>query len=126
MPRLLLAEDQDDQRHLYADILKDAGFEVIEARNGAEVLALFQKRKPDILVLDIQMPGIDGIEALSKVVAKDRLVPVVLHSAYPAYKGNFLTWAADGFVVKSGEADDLLATVRRVCEERGIALPAPL
>lgn len=124
MPRILLTEDQNDQRRLYHDVLAEAGYEVLDAHSGAEALELFQRYKPDMVVLDIQMPGIDGVEALGKILGKDRHVPVILYSAYPAYKGNFLTWAADVFLVKTGDPGELLAAVTRLCEEHGIGLPA--
>ncbi len=124
MARILLTEDQTDQRNLYHEVLSEAGYEVMDAWNGNEALELFQRNKPDVVVLDIQMPGVDGIEALGKILSKDQNVPVIFHSAYPSYKNNFLTWAADAFVVKSGETAELLATIRRVLLQRGIETPA--
>lgn len=124
MPRILLTEDQEDQRLLYHDVLTEAGYEVWDAWTGPEALEMFQRYKPDIVVLDIQMPGMDGIEALGRLLAKDKKVPVILHSAFPAYKANFLTWAADAFVVKSGDPNELVAAVRKVSEELGIEVPA--
>ena len=123
MPRILLAEDLADQRNLYHDVLTDAGYEVFDAESGPQALELFKKHKPDIVVLDIQMPGMDGIEMLGRMLAKDKRVPVILYSAYPAYKANFMTWAADGFVVKTGDATELLTEIRRISKERGIEVP---
>lgn len=125
MARILLTEDQTDQRNLYHEVLSDAGYEVLDAWNGTEALELFQRNKPDVVVLDIQMPGVDGIEALGKILSKDRNVPVIFHSAYPSYKSNFLSLAADAFVVKSGEPAELLNTIRRVLLQRGIEASAP-
>ena len=123
MPRILLTEDQEDQRELYADVLKEAGYEVIPAASADEALKLFVTAKPDAVVLDIQMPGMDGMETMSKILAKDRAIPVILYSAYPAYKANFLTWGADQFVVKTGDPAELVAAIRRVEKERGLTSP---
>jgi two-component system, response regulator, stage 0 sporulation protein F len=123
MTRVLLTEDQADQRALYKDVLTEAGYDVVEAWTATEALELFQRCNPDIVVLDIQMPGVDGIEAMGKMVSKDRQIPVVLYSAFPAYKANFLTWAADAFVVKSGEPEELVKAVERVLKERGVVTP---
>lgn len=120
MSTLLLVEDHDEQRDLYSSVLVDAGYEVIQARSGKEALESFERLKPDIVVLDIQMPGIDGIEALGRLLAKDKHIPVILHSAYPSYKANFMTWAADAFVEKTGETSELVKAVNRLCAERGI------
>src|SRR5690349_14930637 len=86
MSKILLTEDSEDQRALYHEVLTEAGCEVIDAKNATEALALFASSKPDIVVLDIQMPGMDGIEAMSKILAKDRQIPVIFYSAYPAYQ----------------------------------------
>ena len=123
MPRILLTEDDKEQRELYHAVLEEAGYEVTDAWAAPEALELFQRYKPDLVVLDIQMPGMDGIEALGRIVTKDKRIPVILHSAFPAYKANFLTWAADAFVVKSGNVQELVDAVNRLCKERGIAVP---
>ncbi len=123
MPRVLLIEDQDDQRNLYAECLTDAGFEAVPAGNALDGLKLFKEQKPDMVVLDIQMPGVDGIDALCRVLALDRNVPVIFYSAYPTFKGNFVTWAADAFVVKTGDPTELVHEVRRVLKQRGVVLP---
>ena len=121
MLRILLTEDDDDQRALFREILTEAGYEVLEARSGHEALELLKRERLDLVVLDIQMPGMDGIDAIGKILALDRRVPVIFHSAFPAYKANFLTWAADAFVVKSGEPNDLVEAIRKVCGDRSLA-----
>jgi DNA-binding response OmpR family regulator len=123
MPTILLTEDDADQRALYADVLREAGYDVIEAASGSQALAMFKAQKPDIVVLDIQMPEMDGIEVLTHLLEKDRRIPLILHSAYPAYKANFLTWGADAFVVKSGLPSELVATVHNVAAEHGVEVP---
>src|SRR5476649_2202881 len=124
MSKILLTEDHEDQRQLYHDVLTEAGYEVVDTASATEALDLIPRCKPDMVVLDIQMPGIDGIDAMTRILAKDRKIPVILHSAYPAYKANFLTWSADAFVSKSGDLLELVDVVRRIEKERGIGLPA--
>lgn len=124
MTRLLLAEDQVDQLSLYHESLTNAGFEVIDAKSGHEAVEMFKLHRPEMVVLDIQMPGMDGLDALGKILAKDRQIPVLLHSAYSTCKCNFMTWAADAFVVKTGDATELVSSVRKLAQERGIAMPS--
>lgn len=126
MLSILLIEDDADQRRLYHDVLLDAGFQVLEAASGVEAMQAFKRTKPDLVVLDIQMPGMDGIEALGKLLAQDRTVPVILYTAYPAFKQNFMTWTADAFLEKSGDPAELIAEVRKLAAERGLSLPDPV
>jgi DNA-binding response OmpR family regulator len=120
MPRVLLVEDEADQRNLYAVSLTDEGFDVVTAKNGSEALKMFAENQPDAVVLDIQMPGMDGIEALGHLLAKNKNVVLLFYSAYPAFKGNFMTWAADAFVIKTGDPLEMVNELRRVLAERGI------
>jgi DNA-binding response OmpR family regulator len=71
----------------------------------------FVARRPDLLILDIRMPGMDGLEVLTKVLAEDRRIPVILSSAYSTYKDSFLSWSADAYVLKSSDLTELLETV---------------
>lgn len=123
MPSILLIEDNADQRHLYRDVLAEAGFDVREAATGPEALASAKSCPPDLVVLDIQMPGMDGIEVLSKLLAEDKSIPILFHSAYPAFKSNFMTWAADAFVEKTGNPQDLVDAVRTLAGAHGLFQP---
>jgi DNA-binding response OmpR family regulator len=120
MLRILLVEDEADQRNLYAESLTESGFEVFTARDGKEAVQVFGEIKPDAVILDIQMPGMDGIQALGHLLAKNKAVAVVFYTAYPAFKDNFITWAADAFVVKTGDPSELVREVQRVLAERGV------
>jgi len=114
MYKVLLTENHEDQRQLYRDLLVEAGYDVVEAASAKEALEQFELCKPDIVVLDIQMQGMDGIEAMGRILAKDRKTPVILYSAYPAYRANFLTLNADAFVVKSGDPAELVDAIKRL------------
>jgi DNA-binding response OmpR family regulator len=119
MARVLLVEDEKNQRLLYEQELTDEGYEVVLAADGREALRLFTEKRPDVVVLDIQMPNMDGIEALSKVLGVDNRVPVILHTAYSSYKSNFMTWSADAYVVKSADLTELKERIREALAQRG-------
>lgn len=125
MTRILLTEDLPDQRALYRDTLADAGYEVLEAPSAKEALEIFQRQKPDLVILDIQMPGMDGVDALGRILAMQRNTPTILYSAYPSFKVNFMTWAADAFVEKTGDPQELVDAVAKVLRTRGIPAPEP-
>jgi len=123
MKRVLLTEDLPDQRALYRDALSDAGYEVLEAENATAALEYFKTQMPDVVVLDIQMPGMDGIEALNKILALRVQTPVILYSAYPSFKANFMTWAADAFVEKTGNPQELVDAVEKVLCKQDLPRP---
>ena len=123
MPRILLVEDNAEQRNLYHEVLTEAGYEVEDAASGHEALQNFKKKKADLIVLDIQMPGMDGIEALGKLISMERTVPVLFYTAFPAFKQNFMTWAADAFVEKTGDPKELVAAIHALSEKHGVARP---
>jgi len=64
------------------------------------------------------MPGMDGIEALTAMLGKDRQVQVILNTAYPQYKENFMTWGAEPYLIKSSDPGGLKEKIREVLEKR--------
>ncbi len=121
MAKLLVVDDDKNLRLLYEQELAEDGHEVVLAGGGPEALDLLKTQRPDLIVLDISMPGMDGIEALGKILAKDKSRPVILNPAYSTYKDNFMTWSADAYVVKSGDLTELKAKIKEVLKSRGIA-----
>jgi DNA-binding response OmpR family regulator len=118
MAKLLVVDDDTNQRMLYKQELTDDGYEVSLAANGPEALQRLDEEKPDLVILDISMPGMDGIEALGKILAKDKTMPVILNTAYSTYKDNFMTWSADAYVVKSGDLSELKEKIKEVLKSR--------
>jgi DNA-binding response OmpR family regulator len=114
MSRVLLVEDEKNQRLLYQQELMEEGYEVEVAKDGREALARLKESRPDVIVLDICMPGMDGIETLGQVLSRDNTIPVILHTAYSSYKDNFMTWSADAYVVKSSDLKELKAKLSEV------------
>lgn len=121
MAKLLVVDDDKNLRLLYEQELADEGHNVTLASSGPEALEYLKTNRPDLIVLDISMPGMDGIEALGKILAKDKTMPVILNTAYSTYKDNFMTWSADSYVVKSGDLTELKAKIKEVLSSRGIA-----
>ena len=66
-PRILIVDDEERIRSLVASYLKADGFEVVEANNGRDAVAEVERRKPDLVIMDVRMPGMDGFEALSEI-----------------------------------------------------------
>lgn len=118
MSKILLVEDEKNQRTLYEQELTDEGYEVATAADGREALSKLRDVRPDLVVLDISMPGMDGIETLGKMLGEDNTIPVIFHTAYSSYKENFMTWSADAYVVKTSDLAELKAKIQEILEAK--------
>lgn len=112
--KILVVDDEGNILKLYGRELRDEGYEVMTAYNARDGLRIFKEERPDLVILDIRLPGMDGLEAMSHMLHMDRTVPVVLNSAYSCYKDSFLCWAADAYVDKSSDLHELKRTVREL------------
>ncbi len=117
MKRILLVDDERHIRELYRSELEDEGYLVVLAESGNEALSEVQTNPPDLIVLDIQMPGMDGIETLEKILGQDKGIPIILNTAYSHYKEDFTTWGADAYVVKSSDTSKLIKEIKRLLGE---------
>jgi len=118
MEKILCVDDDDGLLHLYQEELSEEGYKVILAKEGKEALKKFEKESPHVVVLDIRMPLMDGIETLTAMLGKNRQIPVILNTAYPQYKENFMTWGAETYVVKSSDLTELKQKIREVLDKR--------
>ncbi len=118
MKRILVVDDEENIRLLYKEELEDEGFVVELARNGEEALEKFVPFRPDLITLDIKMPGIGGLEVLKRIREVERDLPIILCSAYGDYRQDFTTWASDAYVVKSADLTELKSTIRLFLERR--------
>ena len=112
--RLLVADDEKNLRLLYQTELEHEGYHVTVASDAQEVLEILKTAQFDLIILDILMPGMNGIELMEKLLAKDRRQKVILNTAYSVYKDNFMTWAADAYVVKSADLTELKMRIHEV------------
>lgn len=116
--KLLVADDEKNLRELYRMELEAEGYEVETAANATEVLGKLETSDYDVIVLDIQMPGMSGIDLLQKIMARDKRQPVILNTAYPSYRDNFMTWPAEAYVVKSSNTTELKQAIKKVLAKR--------
>lgn len=116
--KLLIADDEENILILYKFEFEEDGYEVITAGSAVEALQLIDQEKPDLLIMDICMPEMDGIEALGKILSKNNKLPVILNSAYSSYKDNFMSWCANAYVIKSSDLTELKETVTKVLKEK--------
>ncbi|MBI5561436.1 MAG: response regulator [Deltaproteobacteria bacterium] len=116
--RILVVDDEEGLRLLYKEELEDAGWDVTLAASGEESLKRIEEAPVDLVLLDIKMPGMDGVEVLRRVKERWKDLPVVLCTAYPHYKHDFGTWASDAYVIKSSDLTELKQTVRDILGKR--------
>jgi CheY-like chemotaxis protein len=120
MATILLVEDDKHQRMMYEEDLKAWGYDVVTAASGREAVAAVEANpKVDLVVMDISMPNMDGIEAMGKILGKNNRIPVILNTAYAQYKDNFLSWAADAYIIKSAtDLTELRETIAKILAKR--------
>jgi two-component system cell cycle response regulator DivK len=114
--RILVVEDQEDNRRILRDLLTSAGYELIEATDGEEGVRLAGAERPDLVLMDVQLPGIDGHEATRRIKADPalRAVPIIVVTSY-ALSGDDVRAreaGADDYVSKPFSPRALLAKVR--------------
>jgi two-component system, response regulator, stage 0 sporulation protein F len=114
MARILVVEDEHALRMLYRHELELEGYEVDTAGTADEGIGKVREEDFDLVLLDIRMPGKDGLEALGDMLSERRDVKVIINSAYSTYKDNFMTWAAEDYVVKSSDLTELKQKIGEV------------
>ena len=116
MKTILVADDDKNLALLYQQELSDEGYRVEVVGDGRQAIERVAQDPPDLLVLDIRMPGIDGIEALQQIMGQNNRLPVILNTAYSTYEDNYMTWSAAAYVVKSSDLTELKEKIRQVLE----------
>jgi len=124
MEKILFVDDELSILRLYKEELSEFGYEVILAHNGKEALMKYRTEHPELVVMDMRMPGMDGIEALTKILGRDRQASIVINSAFPQHRENFMTWGAEAYLIKSSDLGELKHTVREVLDKRQFAKAA--
>ena len=112
MKKILVVDDEANIREPYRVELAEEGYDVELAENGLEALRKLEAFRPDLVTLDVKMPGIDGIEVLRRIRQVDASLPVLLLTAFGEFRQDFNTWASDAYIVKSADLTELKTTVR--------------
>src|SRR6202047_259403 len=115
MKRILVAEDEATLRDFVSRNLRARGFEVLEASNGLEAVALWERENPHLLILDVMMPRMDGLEVCRRV-REHSAVPIIVLTALDSEsdKVSALDLGADDYLTKPFGVEELLARVRAV------------
>jgi CheY-like chemotaxis protein len=120
MPKILIVDDEPVVHILYGRALKQAGFEVLMAKNGVETLAILQHTLPDLILMDIMMPAKDGLATLREIKANEatRIVPVIIITGNVDYycddRAQAKGWGAEWLLTKPLSPAKLVAEVQRI------------
>jgi two-component system cell cycle response regulator DivK len=116
--RVLVVEDQEDNRAILRDLLAHAGYEVVEVGDGEKALPAAAKHHPDVILMDIQLPLLDGYEATRRIKANPELkaIPIVAVTSYALSGDEQKTRDAgcDAYIAKPYSPRQMLAKVREI------------
>lgn len=120
---ILVIEDQEDNRRIMHDLLTNKGYEVIEAVNGFDGVNAAETHRPDLILLDIQLPGIDGYEVTRRIKANPNInkIPIIVVTSYALSGDDVKAFEAgcDAYIAKPFSPRKLLAKVREYLPEGG-------
>jgi two-component system, cell cycle response regulator DivK len=115
-PRILVVEDQEDNRRIVHDLLASAGYQMIEALDGETGVRLAETERPDLILMDIQLPGLDGYEATRRIKANPELrsIPIIVVTSYALSGDDVKAMQAgcDAYVAKPFSPRQLLSKIR--------------
>jgi two-component system, cell cycle response regulator DivK len=126
--RILVTEDNEDNRRILRDLLTTAGYEVIEAATGEEGVKLAETQRPDLILMDVQLPGFDGYEATRRIKGNLSLrqIPVIAVTSY-ALSGDDVTAreaGCDAYVAKPFSPRELLGKIRECLAQGAPGAPS--
>jgi len=116
--RILIIEDQEDNRRIMRDLLTSSGYEIMEAVTGADGVAAAKSRRPDLILMDIQLPDIDGYEATRQIKADPQLrpIPIIAVTSYALSGDDVKAFEAgcDAYVSKPFSPRALLTKIKEI------------
>jgi two-component system cell cycle response regulator DivK len=122
-PQILVVEDNERNMKLFCDLLQASGYRTLEATTGERAVELALQHGPDLVLMDIQLPDIDGVEALDRLRADERSASmIVLALTAQAMEGDrerFLAAGFDGYLSKPVDIAEFVSTVKRYCDGDG-------
>ena len=107
MTTILLVEDDKNQRLFYEQELTLEGYDIVTAIDGKDALKKAQEQPLDLIIMDINLPKMNGIETMGMIMCKHKGIPIIIYTAYSNYKDNFMSWAADAYIIKSSDLSEL-------------------
>jgi len=116
MSKILIVDDEEEARSVLREILKREGYEVFQAANGEEAIRIVKDNRPDVILLDIRMPVMDGFEVCKRLKEKEetKAIPIITITGYSEEKEKSLMSGADDFLSKPFEKIDLITRIKAI------------
>ncbi len=114
MKKILIVEDEENLRILYKQEISEPNYDVITVESGEEALTVLNDEKIDLVVLDIRLTGMNGLETLEEMLLKNRDLKVIINTAFANYKDDFSSWLADAYIVKSSDVSELKSKINEL------------
>lgn len=111
---ILLVEDDKNQLLLYKQELSLEGYNIITAQDGQEAIKKVKEHTPDLIVMDINMPKMSGIESMGRILSEHKKIPIIINTAYGSYKDDFMSWSADAYIIKSSDITELKNKIKEL------------
>ena len=109
--RILIVDDDREVLEAMNQALQAEGALTQTCGDGNSAVRVCEVDPPDLVVLDIRMPNMDGLEALGNIVQHHKKVPVIINTAHAYYQDNFISWLADAYITKSPDLTELKETI---------------
>ncbi len=111
---VLVIDDEEHVRMLYAEELRAQGYDAVDSDGNEDPLALVDKHKPALVILDIKLGALSGLDLLQTIRSRHAALPVILCTAYDSFRFDLKSIAADAYVVKSYDSTELMQKVREL------------
>jgi DNA-binding NtrC family response regulator len=123
MAHILLVEDEANLRLLYRNEFEFEGYEVSDVGTGTDALKILEYEKIDAVVLDLRLPDVYGLQLMEEMLSQRRDLPIIINTAYDQFRGDFQSWGAEAFVVKSSDLSELKRALARMIPVASPAQP---
>lgn len=116
MKNILIVEDEEILREVFKDELSESGYEITEAKNGQEAINILKDSTPDLVILDIKLPDMNGLRLLELMRREKGAFPILLCTAYEAFRSDYEVWMANisDYIVKPVDLEVLKEKVRKI------------
>ncbi|MGB9699791.1 MAG: response regulator [Thermodesulfobacteriota bacterium] len=114
MEKILCVDDDPNLLLLYQEELSEEGYELIIARNSRQALEKFDAESPQLVILDMHMPNMDGLKTLKALLDRNKNLPIILNTAYPVDLKNILSGGIVDWVIKSSDLTELKTKIREI------------